>query len=216
MSKWNSLKEFFLYLNEKCEYVILRNWDTLEDETPYKVGHEDVDILCADLGKFISISGAKKIHALDTRNNYVIEIAGKNVRFDIRFVGDGYYDENWERSMIVNRVKYCSFYIMDEEDFKYSLVYHAMVQKQFVSDDYGNKLKGIFDSNSASNTMEQKFLLEALVEYCNQNNYHAEIPSDPGVIFNKKNALAIGIKHNIRREIKRMQFRLMMKLHMNV
>ena len=211
MNEWLSLHDFFYDINQKCEYLILRNWSALENETPYMDGHEDIDILCNNLDHFLKVTGAKSIHYLDTRNNYSLLVGSNNVRLDVRFVGDGYYDSNWELTMLHNRTLKHGFYTVSDEMFGYSIAYHALVHKPFLSSEYSSII-----SESLHIENDKDRIIEVLREYCAMNNYYATVPRDPGVHFNKKQAKIIGLKRDDYISINRFLFRLKLKLNCKV
>ena len=69
---------------------------------------------------------------------------GKDVTFDIRSYCDNYYDTKWIRSMLARRkLDPRGFYVLDDENYFYSLLYHAVAHKKVVSKTYApilNKL----------------------------------------------------------------------------
>ena len=71
-------------------------------------------------------------------NGYIIQskikIAGVEVAFDIRFVGDNYIDSNWENDMLNRKIIHnlkndVKIYIPNKQDEIYSLIYHIIIQK---------------------------------------------------------------------------------------
>lgn len=97
---WNTVGELFDILNLTSQYVVLRGAEGLENRVQDLNG--DVDILCSDIGEFTASANARKIGKSD--NFYHVNIAGQNVLFDIRFVGDGYFDKQWQQDIIDNRI----------------------------------------------------------------------------------------------------------------
>ena len=55
-STYNNIRELFDFLNDNCEYLVLRNWDELFNESIYSNGHEDIDVLCRDIKVFKSLT----------------------------------------------------------------------------------------------------------------------------------------------------------------
>ncbi len=153
--QFSSMSEWFAVLNAdpKLEYVILRNFDNYPID--HRVDeHGDIDILVNDYFRLKGLSGGKAFkHLLPETDkkfgpavedggykvaNYV-NFEGRDVIVDIRHLGDNYYDINWERDMLASRVKYKGFYVLDQEDYFYSLLYHALAHKTKVSDTYFRK-----------------------------------------------------------------------------
>ena len=108
---FDTKKIFFNYLNKfkKLRYVILR------DQNSEK---EDIDILVNDYFLFKRISDC---HSYKNKNlNFIsnsgdplddggfkvsnyIKINDKVVKLDVRYVGDGYFDTNWQKNILNNR-----------------------------------------------------------------------------------------------------------------
>jgi uncharacterized membrane protein YgcG len=58
----------------------------------------DIDVLCEDCRNAAWILHARKVYPhLPYRPHYEIDVAGSLVRLDLRYIGDGYYCEAWER-----------------------------------------------------------------------------------------------------------------------
>ena len=212
MEKYNTIKEFFLYINEHCNYLILRNWDDIFNDHIYGDSHEDIDILCEDLHSFVSLTNARRCHKRNDRDNFIISIGTMSVRFDIRHVGDGYYPKLWQEKMLLRRKKIGDIYIMSDEDYYYSLAYHALLQKPSLSNEYKNKLRDLTIADRRTNLFEEKDILKELNKYLKKNSYVIEITSDPGVFLNWKNIKEIGVKADPSRSMKRFFFSMSKKI----
>ena len=90
-----------------------------------------------------------------------------------------------EEDILKNRVwNKKGFYTLNDEDYFYSLLYHALIQKLDFSDDYKNRLKNmnkdytneIADSLKKSSKMLEKWMLN--------RKYIAVKPVDETVIYN--------------------------------
>ncbi len=179
MRKQDSLEELFERLNG-LEYVILRNHEDLRAEI---ANGGDMDILCADKEQ-----AAEQIYAYPRVPgkevfNYYAMAADKRIPIDIREVGDGYYDEAWEKSMLQNRVKTGDFYILDEENYKYSLLYHTLLHKPAIAEKYMDLLKKMFQRTVEEGGGTDRLLSDYLCE----KGYKISIPRDQGVEFNEEN-----------------------------
>ena len=119
-------------------YVVLRNSEMLPDAFDPAL-HGDIDLLVRDADECAGILGARKVFPEAWRVHYEVEVAGRPVRFDFRFVGDGYYDERWERAILAGGVVSDGVRRPSPEDAFYALVYHALFQKREVASDYGAK-----------------------------------------------------------------------------
>ena len=137
-----NIQAIFESLPGDCGYLIMRNWEGFYDDILIE-GHNDIDVLCADTKSRDMIVAA--FTAKDIAGNgfhYSFIYKGMDVTLDTRIVGDGYYDINWQKEMIANRVKNpLGFYVMTDEDYFYSLAYHAIYQKKSgLSDEYQKRL----------------------------------------------------------------------------
>lgn len=199
------LKDFFNYLNNNCTYLILRNWDDIFDESIYGSCHEDIDILCESREHFIKLTGAKGIHHEKDRDNYVVSFGQNLVRFDVRWVGDGYYPTQMEERMLKNRIlnNQC-IYIPNLSDYYYSLSYHALLQKPLLSDEYLKKINVIHSSffDSDEDVSEEKIYAE-LCSYLKSNGWAVEYPCDPGVYVNYERLKNIHVNKNTCRFLNR-------------
>lgn len=174
-----SLENMIKKLN-KTEYLILRNYEILT--TDMDCG-EDIDILCSDKKSLVSLIHAFPITPGNNVFNYYIIVKDKKIFIDIREIGDGYYDKKWEQDMLKNRVKFRGFYILDKENYKYSLLYHAVIHKYSISNKYSKKLREMFGDKIGDN----KFTDILLCNYMCKKGYSLQEPIDKGVAFNSQN-----------------------------
>lgn len=203
---WNSLDDFFTYINHNVEYVILRNWEEYPFENLLR-GKDDIDILCNDAAAFINAVGAIPLHHNYNRGNYYINISAYRIRMDIRFVGDGYYCREWEKKILKGRIfDERGFYVLNPEDYAFSLLYHALIQKSELSPVYDKKISAMFDKEKRNET---EFLYE-LKEYMDQNHFYVEYPLDCAVYLNHANILRgnLAFKRDMRKELLRVRYRL--------
>lgn len=138
---WNSIQEIFQELNKHCNYVILRNYEELHLEHMVMEEHDDIDLLCDDQRYMRELLGAVYRPVTGNFDHFFTKIAGKDVKFGIRYIGDDYYDRKWEQEMLSNRILHPNgFYVMNDTDYFYSLLYHALIQKKELSEDYRIRL----------------------------------------------------------------------------
>lgn len=189
----NELKELFSNLNDTCVYVVLRNWDDIFNESIYGSGHEDIDILCDDKMLFLETVGAVPVHKNKHRDNFIVPCGTSMLRFDVRWVGDGYYPKEWEMNMLKNRLlNKDGIYIMSKEDYCYSLAYHALFQKPSLSKEYMNKIQVAYKSTGNDLVIQDQFeLLDVLRLFMDNNSYKYVISSDPAVFVNWQNVKKI-------------------------
>ena len=175
---WNNTSELFEQLNKQCNYLILRNYECMDQQDIFTDGHEDIDFLCEDQQQMVSLLDARPRHRYDNKVQYVILIGGKFVKIDLRHTGDAYYDPLWEQRMLKNRVLHpFGFYVMNREDYFYSLIYHSILQKKFLSEDYRLRLEHMASEHGLSGVTERDFL-RLLDRFMLQNGYYYFYPND--------------------------------------
>lgn len=181
---FKSVEEMFYALNNCAFYAILRNYETLPNEI-YVNKHNDIDLICDSRENVAYVLNAKKAQDLDYRVQYYVTVDHKIANFDLRYVGDQYYEEELERDLLKNRV-FCEkgFYILSKEEYFYTLLYHALIHKREFANDYRDRLKKMnskFSEKIAADIVSCiKFLEEWLVKHC----YIVEKPMDQSVYFN--------------------------------
>lgn len=203
-----SIRDLFDYLNNNCTYLILRNWDSLDNENIYSDGHEDIDILCSSLKEFVNLTKPLRVHPESSRDNYFVSWNGDRIRFDVRWVGDGYYPKEMERLMLEHRVlNNQGFYVPNGKDHYYSLAYHALIQKTELSDEYKRRLSDICRALfNKDKDLTGAAILEDVRNYLLVNNWKVEYPSDPGVFLNKAIMKELPVRCSIFRCINRATF----------
>lgn len=181
---WSSVPEIFTELNAaSCNYAVLRNYECMDTEVPFINGHDDIDLLCDDSRKIRKILGAKRRFVFPTVNSYRIPFKDYSVNVDIRFVGDGYYDENWERAMLASRALFdrC-IYVLDQENYFYSLIYHAALQKNIFSTEYQTKLQSMA-AKLGIPCQSSEELTQLLEQYMAAHGYYYTVTRDPGIVL---------------------------------
>lgn len=174
---WESLEQVLYVLNDTADYVVLRNFQELPEI--YEIGnHGDIDILSDNIYNIAMILKAKKEHLNKSRVRHIININNKNVYMDFRYLADNYYELNWEKNILINKIMYKNFYIPCNEDYDYSLLYHALVHKKIISDDYFKFFEQKFKTNDI------KELENILKDYMEKQNYKFMEPKDISVFYN--------------------------------
>lgn len=139
---YDSFEEMFYVLNETVNYAVLRNYEMLPHEfnTDY---HGDIDIICERYSDICNILNAKpQKHCKERLYNTV---SGQKIPYDIRYLGDDYYCYNFEKDMLGTRIiNEKGVSVLSDEYYFYSLIYHALYQKKYVSPDYYEKLYNLF------------------------------------------------------------------------
>ena len=194
--EFNNMTDFFkkIHSNEQLKYVIMRNFDHYPESVTVDE-HTDIDILVNDYFLFKSLVGGKnrKKPAYEDGGFKVanlVQFKDKEVTVDTRFVGDNYYCIEWQKDILDNRKLHKDFYVMDDLNHFYSLLYHALVHKLSVSKTYiklfkslGNKLNLNIDD---SNVNDRNYLWSLLDKFMLENKYEYKRPMDTGVLFNRR------------------------------
>jgi hypothetical protein len=162
--QWPSLEILFSVLNETTKYVVLRNYEGFPSNY-YLDKHGDIDLLVENQKDTAYLLNAKPVSSTKHRAQYMVNINYKTIRFDIRFVGDGYYDERWQRSILKKRVFRNGFYTPSDYDHSYTLLYHALIHKNKVGNDYKEKLKSMGFNEREFHTTLQNFMKKMEYEY---------------------------------------------------
>ncbi|HRF28127.1 MAG TPA: hypothetical protein PL051_00590 [Candidatus Saccharibacteria bacterium] len=184
---WQSLEHLLTVLNSTTPYVVLRNFDSFPHDY-YAKDHGDIDLLVADYAEARYLLNATPVFKADHRVHFSARIANDEVRFDIRSVGDGYYDTAWQQEILESRVLNAKgFYTPSADNYVYSLLYHALVHKPAVAGDYAKKLfltaKNI-GLSLGSKEFDTSVASKALVNFLLDKGYIFTQPRDKSVYVN--------------------------------
>ena len=181
---WRDLEEMFLELNkQQIRYVVLRNYEEMELDNFYSTGHGDIDFLTDNVTEFVKVLNAYPRFVSDDRIHYLVNINHNEVVIDIRSVGDDYYCRNWEIDILNKRKKYKYWYIPDDLNYYYSLVYHSILQKSFFSDDYALRLEKMTMELGLDGNDKNVHIIN-LIKYMKSNKYYFTYPDDIWVPLN--------------------------------
>ena len=210
----NRIKELFNKLNNGCEYLILRNWEDIYNESLYGPGLEYIDILCRSKNEFVELTGAKRVNKDKHRDNYYIDCGSLIVRFDIRWVGDNYYPREWEECMLSHRVYNSDgVFVLSPEDYCYASAYHALFQKKEISGKYLAIINNpISELRRSNDSMNGTMMLEELRSFMRSRSYRYVIPQDPAVYVNWKNVARVDHKYQMRFQVRRFLYRIKVRL----
>lgn len=181
---FDSIRQLFYLLNNTIKYCVLRNHECLPDQ--YHVeGHGDIDLLVENKNYIKYLTLANDVYHLSYRVYHTIRIANKDVPFDFRYVGDWYYDKRWEQKILKNRQLISKgFYVPNDKDQFYTLLYHAYIQKKAVADDYINKLSFYGNKISIDFNSSAPNAICLLDSFFKRNKYEYVRPTDKTVYFN--------------------------------
>lgn len=179
-----NLQDVFLNLNTTtCDYLIMRNWEGFYDDILLE-GHNDIDVLCRD-----EDSRDIMVRFLDAKSltfdgfHYEFKYKNKPVTLDTRIMGDGYYDRRWQNNMLKSKKLHPNgFYIMDAENYYYSLIYHAIYQKKAgLSAEYAERLNHMA---MADKTFTQADFADSLNGFMKRHRYAYTETLDKSVVKN--------------------------------
>ena len=196
---WASPEQLFEELNRTGEYAVLRNWEEYFDDL-FMPGHGDIDLLCSrkDRRRIIKATGAFRRTNIFNQWNFWVVISDRLVKFDLRVEGDGYYDIKWERDMLSSRIfDKRGFYRLSDEQYFFSLIYHAAYQKREFAQDYVERLTAMLngsaddsgrgtdeDSREGTECTDRNSLKEKLEKYMSENGYEYSFVFNPSVYLN--------------------------------
>jgi hypothetical protein len=173
---WNSIYKLFFVLNESLPYVILRNFEHIDREI-VSAEHCDIDLLVSDFHQARSVIGARKVFGEKHRVHTAAKVGGREIFFDLRFVGDNYLPRAWQLLILKNRILYKdNFFIPADEDYFYSLLYHALINKNRIADNYtvvltrlGRQLKLNWERIATNDKPYLMALLEHFLDRCGES-----------------------------------------------
>jgi hypothetical protein len=183
--EFKDISEVFDVLNKlkDFKYVIMRNFEGIPDDITIDE-HLDVDLMVSDyykakcaLDATSVFPGRKSLEDGGYRilNNVLID--GQEVWFDLRHIGDNYYEINLERELLNKRIPCKNFYIPGPNTHKYTLIYHALIHKPKISKTY----KNIFENLGLPAT--KKELRKLLNGYMEMKKFKYVKPNDKSVGF---------------------------------
>lgn len=186
---WDSLEQLFYVLNNTIKYVVLRNFDPLPNNY-YAKNHGDIDLLVSNYDDARFITNATSVFKKNYRVYSTVKIAEEKIFFDFRHLDDNYYDKAWEEHILNYRKFKNCFYIPSEEDYFYSLLYHAIIQKPELSSDYKKNLVALAKTNGiklSQSSFKTNEAIDLLSNFLSTNNYSFTQPNDKSVYFHSDN-----------------------------
>lgn len=186
---WDSLEQLFYVLNNTIKYVVLRNFDPLPNNY-YSKNHGDIDLLVSNYDDARFITNATSVFKKNYRVYSTVKIAEEKIFFDFRHLDDNYYDKAWEEHILNYRKFKKCFYIPSEEDYFYSLLYHAIIQKPELSSDYKKNLVALAKTNGiklSQSSFKTNEAIDLLSNFLSTNNYSFTQPNDKSVYFHSDN-----------------------------
>lgn len=173
----------FYALNNCTNYAILRNYESLPNEI-YEKDHNDIDIICDSLDDVKYVLNAEPVFEEEYRVHYKVKVENRIAYFDLRSIGDNYYYKPMEEKILNERVyNEKGFYTLNKENYFYSLLYHALIQKLDFKEDYKKKLNEM-NVEELKPEMPMEYYTQILKKWMIKNEYIMVRPKDKSVIFN--------------------------------
>ena len=188
---FENIQQLFYLLNNTIQYCVLRNFECLPSEYTVE-GHGDIDLLVENKNYISYLTQAKPIFKENYRVYHTININGADIPFDFRHLGDNYYDMPWEKDILKTRKKEKCFFVPNDENLYFSLLYHAYVQKRSVKPDYLPKLKQYSSAVGCVFNEDPKNVILSIDSFFKQHEYEYIRPKDKSVFYNTAN-----LKHSI-------------------
>lgn len=175
---WDSFDQMFRVANACSDWVVLRNSEFLPDD--FWNNDKDIDILCADLERYVSAVNATRRGA--GISSFEVLVESRKVDLDARFLGDGYYDRRWQSNMLACRTLDGVVPVLSLDDYFFSLLYHARIHKSVVKANYVPRLARMADSLGYALDedvfVDDEICARFLDSYLERNGYKFTNPSD--------------------------------------
>lgn len=180
---WKNYYELFNILNLTNNYLVQRGFEELPENNP----EMDIDFLTDNYQRLASTIGLVQ----DIKRPYkgYIYINNEKISIDIRFVGDNYYNNVWEKNMLQRKIFKNNVFTPRDDDYFFTLLYHAKVHKKKVKEKYIGILSKLAEELNFKwynmNLIENdKLIGQILNGYYSGNGYFFERPIDSGVFNN--------------------------------
>ena len=189
---WHSSRHLFQTLNLTSNYVVLRSYENLLDNL---VNSLEVDILSNARQELISTLNGMLLRHDKGKSKSRIRIKSHYIKFDIRHIGDGYMDEKWQKDILQrSQISEKIINIPRDDDYFFSLLYHAKIHKPAVKHEHLQRLKRLWEQigrDRYQNIDEQNFLddtsaAQILGGYLAAEGYDIPKPVDKKVQLNRK------------------------------
>ena len=170
---WNNLKQLFNVFNGTVNYLILRNFEGMPDKFEYN----DIDLLTEDEKIRYIIDGNFSLYG-DNISRLKLKLGNDVIEFDFRYLkNQNYFDEKWIKDLLKRRVFHSNgFYVPCQEDYFYTLLYHAIIHKGIISDKAQKRLTDLANELKINEASETTFsdidkAKEILDKYMKRMNY---------------------------------------------
>ena len=182
---WDSILQLFYVLNNTVRYAVMRGYGELASGD--FIDHGDTDIITDDYYNLWLIVNSPKKYADRKKPKAIVKIGDQSYLLDIwnNNIKDGYnyFDPIWAQNMLDCAIEWNGMRILNPENDFYCLLYHCLINKGYIADDYLVKLM----------RYKQEFQLaendwnKILVDFLNKNHYEVICPKDDTCPFNISN-----------------------------
>lgn len=197
---WDNITQLFHILNLTTHYIVLRNYEVLPDKYNFDQ-HGDIDLLCSNYREMCYIANSRPIFREPYRVHNRVRISGADILFDFRYLGDNYYDEKWEKSLLENRrLQSGAFFVPSDTDYFYSLAYHALIHKKALAQDYAERLAVMarrLNIKADINFCDRHKTSGLLDEYMFSKGYRYTRPYDSSVLHNELLSASDELYHDL-------------------
>lgn len=190
--KFQNLNHFFYKINNDkyLKYVILFDYNIINKKSELLKNNINIKFLVNDYYYFKSLVGARstdKINMRENDNGYninnMIIIDDKPININIRFIGDNYFDNIWQKNIlnsarIINLNKY-KIKVTNNYNQYFTLLYHLIIHKNFIY----NKKTDYIKNRIIKKPFNKMLLITKLKDFINKKKYKIEKPLDKFVNF---------------------------------
>ena len=173
---WKCLDDVFKVLNYCFEYVVLRGWENLIDKYSFEKDG-DIDILVDDLPRLSMVLQP----SIDRKNNYCflnwLNVAETRIPIHAKFVGDNYYDENWQSKILLTRIWNGQIYVPNDEMLFWTLLYHGLFHKNNYLK-YKKILSRIANEQGIVFSDDSNVMINVLAKWVRKSGYKCSVHLD--------------------------------------
>lgn len=184
---WKDWHQFFYTLNATLEYVLLRGSSWVNTSGCPPTEHGDVDLLICGARQAGLIIGGKTCYQTHTRKKQFISVGEQKVYIDLWDTANSYHDPAWERDILEHSEQQEPLMrVPNLRNQFYLLIYHCLVHKRKVAEDYRGALRdmalqlGCYNPDAG---FDQYFIL--LARFMRDNHYVFTRPDDNNCFYCK-------------------------------
>lgn len=177
---WESLHDAFEFISSLASWCVMRGWESLPDH----VSGDDLDILVDNRRLFFAALALKQPNDHDFLRNGYMEIKNSKVviKFDVHWIGDGYFDTKWQYEILANKIPSKSFFKPDKVNALMMSLYSEFVSRPSPRPEKHETLGRLIKEIDQNNIIGQEILINQnsvialLNDFMSQNNYEVSTP----------------------------------------